>query len=304
LGGVPFLVKDNATIAGIRLTRARAHCAAMCPSRRHLFSPMQSAPVSYWLALPTCRRWASSTASRMSFTGQRATLGISFTVPADRAVDRRPASRRACCRSPMAPMAEARSASRLLIAGCSAVSRGRLLPGTFAVPEWPRLVDGCLSRTVRDTALYLGMTQDPNTPLPTLGFVAGKSSRRLTIAVMYERMLGQMPDPEVRNAVADTAELCRQLGHVVEEAKPPLDQRELGEAAQRLGAVESQKRLTPSSRKRGCQGSRTVSNRARSGCASGRCGVDLSTSRLPELSQHFRREQPLLIASLSAGTYS
>jgi Asp-tRNA(Asn)/Glu-tRNA(Gln) amidotransferase A subunit family amidase len=154
------------------------------------------------------------------------------------------------------------------------VSRGRLLPGTFAVPEWPRLVDGCLSRTVRDTALYLGMTQDPNTPLPTLGFVAGKSSRRLTIAVMYERMLGQMPDPEVRNAVADTAELCRQLGHVVEEAKPPLDQRELGEAAQRLGAVESQKRLTPSSRKRGCQGSRTVSNRARSGCASRRCGVD------------------------------
>jgi len=54
-------------------------------------------------------------------------------------------------------------------------SRGRLLPGNFGAPAWPRLVDGALSRTVRDTAMYLSVVEDPNTQLAKLGFVSGKS---------------------------------------------------------------------------------------------------------------------------------
>jgi len=55
---------------------------------------------------------------------------------------------------------------------------------------------------------------------------------------MYEGMQGQAPHPEVRKAVADTGQLCREIGHVVEEAKPPLDQAALSDAARRAGAVE------------------------------------------------------------------
>jgi len=117
-------------------------------------------------------------------------------------------------------------------------SRGRLLAGNFAAPAWPRLADGCLSRTVRDTAHFLSAVEDPSTQLPKLGSVTEKSLRRLRIALMYEGMQGQAPHPEVRNAIADTAQLCRDLGHAVEEAKPTLDQAGLGSAARRVGAVE------------------------------------------------------------------
>jgi amidase len=122
-------------------------------------------------------------------------------------------------------------------------SRGRLLPGNFVTSPWPRLVDAGLSRTVRDTAMYLSIVEDPNTHLPKLGFLDGKSPKRLKIAVVYEGMQGQIPHPEVKKAIADTAELCQQLGHVVEERNPPLDQAKLGSAASQVAAVEVAKAL-------------------------------------------------------------
>jgi amidase len=86
--------------------------------------------------------------------------------------------------------------------------------------------------------MYLSVVEDPNTQLLKLGFVAGKSPKRLKIAVMYEGMQGQNPDPEVKKAIIDTAQLCQNLGHTVEEHKPPLDQAKLNAAARQVGAVE------------------------------------------------------------------
>jgi amidase len=113
-----------------------------------------------------------------------------------------------------------------------------VLPGGFGASPWPRLVDGGLSRTVRDSALYLSVVEDPNTQLPKLGFVSGPSPRRLKIAVVYEGMLGQAPHAEVKKAIADTMQLCREIGHTLEEAKPALDQAKLSDAARHLGAIE------------------------------------------------------------------
>jgi amidase len=245
LGGVPFLVKDNATIAGVRLTRGSRALRTNVPEQT---APFFSAAENAGLILlgvtnmpemglidgvenalygATCNPWDLQYSPGGSSGGSAACVAAGML--------------------PLAHGTDGGGSLRIPASHCGLFgfkpSRGRLLPGTFAVPAWPRLVDGCLSRTVRDTALYLSITEDPNTPLPTLGFVAGRAQRRLRIAVIYEGMLGQMPDPQVRKVVADTAELCLQLGHVVEEAKLRLDQRDLSEAAQRLGAVEVAKTI-------------------------------------------------------------
>ena len=79
-------------------------------------------------------------------------------------------------------------------------------------------MEGGVSRTVRDTAMYLSIVENPETKLPRLGFVSGKSRKRLKIALMYEGMRGQKPHPEVRTAIMNAAELCVELGHTVETA--------------------------------------------------------------------------------------
>src|SRR6266581_3917734 len=118
-------------------------------------------------------------------------------------------------------------------------------------PASPPACCRSLTRTVRDTAMYLHTMQDPESQLPTLGFVSGKSPRRLKIALMYEGMHGQRPHREVAAAIADTASLCRQLGHMVEEAQPPLDQGKLAAAAAQLGAVETARMVDAIARARG-----------------------------------------------------
>ena len=91
--------------------------------------------------------------------------------------------------------------------------------------------------------MYLSIVEDPNTQLPKLSFVVGKSPKRLKIALLYEGMRGQSPHPEVKKAIVDTAQLCQQLGHTVEETKPLLDQAKLGAAASQVGAVEVAKAM-------------------------------------------------------------
>jgi hypothetical protein len=59
------------------------------------------------------------------------------------------------------------------------------LPGSFANATWPRLVEGALSRSVRDTAAFLSATENPKMPFPKLGLVSGKSTRRLKISLIY-----------------------------------------------------------------------------------------------------------------------
>jgi hypothetical protein len=52
-------------------------------------------------------------------------------------------------------------------------------------------------------------------------------------------MRGEGPDPEVKKAIAAAAQLCRQLGHTVDEAKPALDQARLDQAARQVANIET-----------------------------------------------------------------
>lgn len=245
LAGVPFLVKDNAMIAGVESTRGSRAFRGNVPDHT---APFFAATESAGLIL-------------MGVTNMPELGLIDGTENALYGATRNPwkldyspggsSGGSAVCVAagalPLAHGTDGGGSIRIPASHCGLfglkASRSRLLSGTFATPPWSRLVDGCLSRTVRDTAMYLSLLEDPNTRLPTLGYVSGKSPTRLKIAVVYEGMRGETPHPEVREAITDAAQLCRELGHVIGEAKPLLDQDRLGDAAQHMADIEVAKTM-------------------------------------------------------------
>lgn len=101
------------------------------------------------------------------------------------------------------------------------VSRGRnkgapLGPLAFSVR-------GAISRSVRDSAAHLFYTQqsDSNAVIPPVALVNGPAKRRLKIGLVINGIGNVVPGDEVQEAIRDTAELCRQLGHTVVEARFP-----------------------------------------------------------------------------------
>ncbi|MBL8545730.1 MAG: amidase [Hyphomonadaceae bacterium] len=104
-------------------------------------------------------------------------------------------------------------------------SRGRSVPGGRPDNGIDISVNGCVSRSVRDTAAWLAATEQTGaTPtFPPVGVVSAPNTQRLRVALDIPNALGNQPDPEVRAAVEAAAELCRSLGHTVTEAKPTID---------------------------------------------------------------------------------
>ena len=240
LAGVPFLVKDNATIAGVVLTRGSRALRGHVPDRTGPFFTAAERAGLILLGVTNMPEMGLIDGTENALYGPtRNPWGLDYSPGGSSG------GSAACVAAGILPLAHGTDGGgsiRIPAAHCGLfgvkASRGRLLSGTFGAAIWPRLVDGGLSRTVRDTAMYLSLVEDPDTRLPMLGFVTGASDRRLKIAVAYDGMRGQAPDPEVRQAIADTAQLCRELGHTIDEATPPLDQGRLAEAAQWLADID------------------------------------------------------------------
>ncbi len=92
-----------------------------------------------------------------------------------------------------------------------------------------------VSRTVRDTAALLDCTAGPEPgdpymvapPARPFAEEARTAPGRLRIAFSTTNALGAKLHPECVAAVEATARLCEELGHVVEEAAPPIDQNQM-----------------------------------------------------------------------------
>src|SRR5215203_3990270 len=109
-------------------------------------------------------------------------------------------------------------------------SRGRvsLAPQTEG---WRGLaVEGCLSRSVLDTALWLdvvsgGSSEDEAPPAPERSFVEAVKQSPGKLRVAYSTLAPRAAAPptvsgEVKQAVADAAELLRSLGHETQQRDP------------------------------------------------------------------------------------
>jgi amidase len=82
-------------------------------------------------------------------------------------------------------------------------------------------VNGCLSRTVRDTALFLAALESHSGPLAPVGLVMGPTGHRLRVGVRAAGALGQAPDADVGAVFAETTALLGRLGHHPVETPVP-----------------------------------------------------------------------------------
>jgi amidase len=100
-------------------------------------------------------------------------------------------------------------------------SRGRTVASSSTGSAYDALLsDGCISRSVRDTALFLSLVEAPSA-LPPLGYVREPSGRELRIGYTSTTLLGTEPEPDCLRALEATVVLCRELGHRVEAAAAP-----------------------------------------------------------------------------------
>ncbi|WEV76905.1 amidase [Janibacter cremeus] len=112
---------------------------------------------------------------------------------------------------------------RIPAAACGLVglkaTRGRLLgdPTTDQAPI-RIVVNGALTRTVRDTANFIAAAEryQPSRALPPVGLVEGPGARRLRIGMMLDSPLIGPSDPQTRAAVEAVGALLEDLGHDLE----------------------------------------------------------------------------------------
>ncbi|HZI04393.1 MAG TPA: amidase family protein [Archangium sp.] len=110
-------------------------------------------------------------------------------------------------------------------------SRGRTVPASFGSSDFGDMTsDHCISRSVRDSALFLSITEDRSNGTPA-GFVREPLTRKLRIAAWTRTAMGTEPEPQVRRAYEESLALLTGLGHSVEPITPPsFDSPALGDA--------------------------------------------------------------------------
>ncbi len=105
----------------------------------------------------------------------------------------------------------------------------------------------CISRSVRDSAQYLHITERKGSDaiLPPVGFVNAPINRPLRIGFYTTTLSGAAPEADVLRAVEQTAALCADLGHEIIPCPPPnVDAQEIGDtfyilAGHQMSALET-----------------------------------------------------------------
>ncbi len=117
-------------------------------------------------------------------------------------------------------------------------SRGRTVTANRSASDFTEMTsEHCVSRSVRDSALFLSLTEDRTLAEP-VGFVREPSGRRLRVGAWTETMSAAEPDPVVRQAHDDAVRLMTELGHRVEIiAAPRFENPGLGEAFYLIAAA-------------------------------------------------------------------
>ena len=250
--GLPFLVKDLDDFVGVRTTNgARAYLRTVSDSTEPFVQACVDAgvnvegktntpefgltPTTESLALGPCYNPWNLTRSAGGSSGGAGAAVAAGLVPIAQGSDgggsiRIPAS---CCG----------------VFGLKP-SRGRLIGSN---DEFEFSVNGLLTRTVRDTAQMLAVTErkEPGFGMPQIGLVKGPSKRRLTIGLYLKGASDVEPASDVSNAVLATAKLCEELGHDVRMSRIDFGDGQLADDFLTLWASFSGKAVEELEEKRG-----------------------------------------------------
>jgi amidase len=227
-GGVPTFIKDNEDVKGLPTRQGTAALATAPPATRTApvagqildmglvclgksslpefgFTPSAEFPDG---TPPTRNPWNPDHTAGGSSSGSAA-LVAAGVVPVAHGVD-------------------GGGSIRIPAACCGLVglkpSRGRLAasPDAKLLPV-DILGEGLLTRTVRDTAMYLFESERryANPKLPTLGLVERGTDRTLRIGLVDESPNGNPLDAPTAATLADAVTLLESLGHTVEPVTLP-----------------------------------------------------------------------------------
>ena len=222
--GVPYLLKDLTDYAGVRCTQGsrlfaerisadtppfvqRSEEAGLIVLGKSNTPEFGLLPSTESLALGPCRSpWDVLRSTGGSSGGAAAAVAAGLV--------------------PLAEASDGGGSIRIPASCCGVFgfkpSRSRMLADASGTSAGDLDVHHCVSRSVRDSALLLALTERSDTAasLPPVGYVSGPAPRRLRIALSTRSTLGEEPDPEVRAATEAAGRLCAELGHAVSEGAP------------------------------------------------------------------------------------
>ncbi|WP_068261597.1 amidase [Janibacter limosus] len=223
--GVPTAFKDNVPVAGLPMT---AGSRALSPTPKTVDSAIVRQVLSTGVipvATTTCPPfgWTATTER----PGGQVTRNPWATGYSSGGSSGGSAALVASGALPIAHGNDGGGSIRIPAAACGLVglkvTRGRLLgePATDKAPV-KIVVNGVLTRSVRDTATFLAAAErfQPSGKLPEVGLVEGPGARRLRIGMMVDSPLVPPTDPQTREAVEAAGRLLESLGHTVD---PDLD---------------------------------------------------------------------------------
>lgn len=227
--GVPTLVKDVAPYPGMRCTFGSRLFAGHVPAEHSPFTARLDA-----MGLVTV---GASASSEMGLLGSTETLAHGATHdPWDlsRSAAGSSGGAAAAVAAGLVPIAHASDAGgsiRIPASVCGLFgfkpSKGRSLPtGPGGNPFAELISEGCITRSVRDSATFFAAMQTPGAAP-----VTGPVKERLRIRALGTTLVGTEPDAAPRRALEDAAALLRELGHdVAPMDRPAIDGAALGDA--------------------------------------------------------------------------
>ena len=235
--GVPFLVKDTLAWPGMTLTLGSRLFAENLNQDRPPYIDCIEAS-----GLITIGK---TTTSEFGLLGSTETLLHGVTrnpIDRERSAGGSSGGAAAAVAAGMVPMAHGSDGGGSLRIPASACGLFAFKPGSdrtcqsLMYPEpspIPMYIDHCISRSVRDSACFLSVTErtDADAPLKPLGFLSEARGRKFRIGYYTNTAAGTACSGDALDVLLKTVDRCRQLGHdLVEIASPIVPAQKISDA--------------------------------------------------------------------------